>query len=371
MYEEAQIHISPRSQKRPSVPIQAISDHFTQQAGWNKALGSPLTADLLLNLKSDFESRGVIADLVARWPTNPVRDALGLRLLGAIHYTALSGKDERLAALFPEPGKPAGSADDIWNAAKNFLEANQDWARDFIAQPPQTNETRRGFMFLYGFLELARRFDMPARMLELGASAGLNQNFDRFRYSTRSWKWGDPLSPVEVTTDWQADQPPLTSLLNISERLACDQHPLDLSDPETRLRLKSYIWADQPERLSRFDAAVDLAVAHDTKVEKADAAKWLDRELDTLPDGQLTVVCHSVFLQYPPRETRAHITHRIERAGEAATKTSPLAWLRYEPEALWTKSKSPKMLLDLRIWPGNLHIKLAQSDGHVRLVTDA
>lgn len=353
------------------MPQVTISDHFSQQAGWNKTLGSPLTSELLLRMKADYERGGPIADIIGDWPTNPVRDALGLRLLGAIHYIALSGRDETLAKLFPDAPQPTASADEIWAAARTYLFQNTDWAREFVTHPPQTNETRRGFMFLQGFLELARRHAMPIRMLELGASAGLNQNFDQFRYVTESWKWGDPLSTVTVTTDWQAPPPSLTSLLNIVERRACDQHPLDLTDAETRLRLKSYIWADQPERLQRFDAAADLAIAKQTRVEKADAADWLEQELQTLPEGMLTVVCHSVFLQYPPREVRARITQAIEIAGARSTTKAPMAWLRYEPEALWTKSKSPKMLLDLRVWPDDDHITLARSDGHVRLVTDA
>ena len=334
-------------------------------------MGSPLTSEILIRMKADYERDGVIADIIGDWPTNPVRDALGLRLLGALHYIALSGREPALTALFASDKPPSEVAETAWSSARTYLREHSDWARDFITHPPQTNETRRGFMFLQGFLELAKRHDMPMRMLELGASAGLNQNFDQFRYITQPWKWGDPLSPVTVTTDWQAPPPSLTSLLNIVERKACDQHPLDLTDAETRLRLKSYIWADQPERLQRFDAAADLAIANNTHVEKADAADWLERELETLPEGQLTVVCHSVFLQYPPRETRARITQAIELAGARATPTAPLAWLRYEPEALWTRSKSPKMLLDLRTWPGDEHSALALSDGHVRLVTDA
>lgn len=350
---------------------EAISKQFGQQAKWNSALGSPLTADILLKLKDDFDSGGVTADVLRDWPTNPIRDAVGLRILGALHYAVLSGKDPGLTETYPGPDKPAASIDQIWSATQVFLRQNVDWVKAFITHPPQTNETRRGFMFLAGVLDLSQRFRLPVHMLELGASAGLNQNFDQFRYTTDSWKWGDPTSKVLATSDWHAPTPPLAVHFDIASRAACDQHPLDLTDPETRMRLKSYIWADQTERLDRFDAAVDLALRNQTRVEKADAVDWLRNKLANPRENALTLICHSVFFQYPPQETRDAITGLIEAAGERATETAPIAWLRFEPEALWGVKGTSKMRLDYRCWPGNHHVKLARSDGHVRLVTDA
>tara|TARA_B100001179_G_scaffold225619_1_gene205698 strand:- start:1205 stop:2266 length:1062 start_codon:yes stop_codon:yes gene_type:complete len=348
-----------------------ILRHFTQQASWNKALASPLTAALLEKMADDFDSDGVLSALLSDWTGNPVRDALGLRLLGALHYAVLAKRDDALADAFPNRDREDWDIDQIWPEAERFLRSETDWVRSFIKHPPQTNETRRGFMFLTGMLNLAKQFRMPVDMLELGASAGLNQYFDEFRYTTQNWKWGNPTSPVQVSTEWQASLPPLATPLTVLQRKACDQNPLSLSDPETRLRLKSYIWLDQQERLSRFDAAADLAIERNIQVDKADAVEWLASQLKKRRPRVLTVVCHSVFFQYPPRETRRKLTQLIELAGEDACPDSPLAWLRYEPEAIWTETDSAQMLLDFRVWPGNSHTRLARSDGHVRLVTPA
>lgn len=348
----------------------AISDHFKEQAGWGDALGSPLTAQLLHRMRDNYLSGGLITELVSDWPTNPVRDALGLRLTGCLHYAVLTGRSPDLATLYPKD-ETDWSIDDIWPAALAYLKADEAFTREFIKSPPQTNETRRGFMFLYGLLELSKATQKPIHILELGASAGLNQNFDAFRYITNAWRWGDPMSPVEVTTDWQALTPPLATPLKIIGREACDQHPLDLSDDDTRARLKSYIWPDQRDRLDRFDAAVDLTLARGTSVEEADAADWLERKLAEARSDTLTVVMHSVFYQYPPAETRQRISDLIEEAGARATKDAPLAWLRYEPETLWGYTKSSRMALDYRLWPNDTHVRLARSDGHVRLVLPA
>ena len=86
-------------------------------------------------------------------------------------------------------------------------------------------------------------------------------------------------------------------------------------------------------------------------------------------DDAATIVYHSVFLQYPPREARAAIVEAIAEAGARATATAPLAWVRLEPEALTDNVRdSLRMVVDLTTWPGGQRRVLAHSDGHVRSV---
>ena len=62
-----------------------ILDHFTEQARWCEDLGSPFTAALLRKFAEDFKANGPVADICADWTGNPRKDALGLRLAGALH----------------------------------------------------------------------------------------------------------------------------------------------------------------------------------------------------------------------------------------------------------------------------------------------
>ena len=347
-----------------------IPDHFEEQAGWCRQLGSPFTAELLMAMRADFMIGGVVHTLVGDWAGNPRADALGLRLAGALHFLVLSGQSTALADVYPK-GETGWDMEIVWPVANDVLLDHQGWVLEFIQSAPQTNETRRAFMLLIGLKTIAKRFGQPIHLLELGGSAGLNQNFDAFHYDAGSWQWGDPASPMKVTTEWDGDAPDLSAPLTIQSRKACDLNPLDISDPATRLRVKSYVWADQPERLNRFDAAADIAIERGTKVEKADAADWLKDELANRPDNAVTVIFHSVFFQYPPLDVRQDIIGQIETAGGAASPTAPVCWLRYEPGNLWDRStvlNANNMVCDLRIWPGDEHITLARSDGHVRKV---
>lgn len=341
--------------------------HFREQAGFCTVYGSPFTGQLIGRMADDIERGGPTAALVADWNGNPRADALSLRLVGALHAAVLTGRDATLAALYPA-STPEWRMDDIWPAARAFLEREQAWAAEFIRSAPQTNETRRAIALLAGFLHFAKDYKGPIEAYEIGASAGLNLNWDKFHFHTASWEWGDPQSKVRIETPWTGPAPPL-SPLRVRSYSACDLNPLDIRDPAQRLQLKSYIWPDQIDRLRRFDAAADLAIACNVNVERADAAEWLARKLPTRARDAATIICHSIFLQYPPRETREAIARAIETAGVTATPEAPVAWLRLEPEALLDGVRdSPRMVLDLTTWPGGERRILAYTDGHVRAV---
>ena len=152
-------------------------------------------------------------------------------------------------------------------------------------------------------------------------------------------------------------------------RAACDLNPLDIRDEAARLQLKSYIWPDQADRLTRFDGAVALAIEHNTRVDRADAAEWLAQKLAARAQDAATIVYHSVFLQYPPREAREAIVNAITEAGAKATSSAPIAWVRLEPEAVTDGIHNGlRFVVDIHTWPKGERQILAYTDGHVRNV---
>lgn len=358
---------------RPST--EDILKHFREQAVFCAALGSPFMGALCDRMAQDIETGGAAAKLVAGWPGDSRRDALSLRIAGYLHHSVLTGAATALSAAYP--GRAAEwSIDRIWPLASDWLAATDGEAREFITSPPQTNEVRRSIALLPGFLHLAAQFPGPMHVLELGASAGLNQNWDRFGYRTNSWSRAGS-SPVEIDTVWNGPAPEhLDARIEVASRAACDQNPVNVSDPGMALRLKSYAWPDQPARLNRLDRAIALADATGVQVEKADAADWLEARLAVRPQAGLTVVYHSVFLQYPPAEVRRALIASLETEGAKATPARPLAWLSFEPAAFFQGPDqvgiNPNDFITfLKVWPGGGEHRLLRSDGHVTQVTPA
>lgn len=346
--------------------VEKVIAHFREQAMFCDMFGSPLTGALMSHMAQDIEAGGPMAVLAGDWPGSARSDALALRFTGVLHEAALSGRDKKLAALYPAEN-PDWSVDAIWPAALAFLQREDAWVREFIRFAPQTNETRRSIGLLSAFLAFAQTWDGPIDFLEIGASAGLNLNWDRFAYRPATWSWGDN-SPVIIDTDWNGAPPPIEARLNVREKAGCDINPLDIRDRASLLRLKSYVWPDQPDRLARFDGAVALALSNDTRVEKESADVWLTRKLAERASDAATIVYHSVFLQYPPAETRKAIVAAIRDAGAKANKTAPVAWVRLEPEGMFDPNDSPRMVIDMVTWPGGVRRILGYTDGHVRSV---
>ena len=326
-------------------------------------LGSPFSARVLAILDADIQTGGSCAGLVAPWTgadsTPSLNNVVPLRLLAGLHYLALSREDAELAGLYPG-GTMDADESALRQAILRAAAVHRDVLENFMSSPPQTNEVRRTICLLGGFLTVAERTGLPLRCLEIGTSAGLNQNWNRFRYLFGELGgWGDPQSPVLIGADWSGELPPLVSV-SVAERRGCDLRPIDTTDPDQALRLQSYVWADQADRLERLRGAIALARSHSPITDRADAADWV--EANALPRlGVATVLYHSVVWQYLPAQTQARIAAAVEEAGRRATTESPFAWLRMEPDP--TGIAKP-MEIRLSQWPEGQETVLARVHPH-------
>ena len=329
----------------------ALARAFEIQSGACAAFGSTFSADLLSRAKQDIEDGGPLLGLLTPWAEASTRaligDAVPLRWLGCLHDLVLSGEAPVLAEAYPTPAG-AGDVDEAWAAAKALMISRPERFSTFMAHEPQTNEVRRSAVLLPGFLVLAKEGGLPFRIFEIGASAGLNQLWDRYHYDLGgAGVWGDPASKVRLDTEWRGEPPPLGAAVSVISRAACDRKPVDLSDPIARRRLKAFIWPDQFERLARLEAAIETALAARVSVEAEDAVTWVAAKAAP-SSGAMTVIFHSIFWQYMPPESQAAATAAIEGLGALATTEAPFAWLRMEPPP------GNLATVDLRLttWPG-------------------
>lgn len=348
----------------------SVLDEFRLQSRFCAEFDSPFTSQLLAQGADDIEAGGPVARLVADWPGNPRVDAVSLRWTGALHAAALTGRDATLAAEYPG-ARADWSMEPIWPAALAFMQREEAWMRTFMTSPPQTNETGRSSGLAAGFMWLAQHTPEPFHLLELGASAGLNLNWDRFAYAYTPWGRAGVDGAV-IPTEIRGPALPPWRDIAIASRAACDQNPLDPANADDRLRLRAYVWADQPARLARLNAALNLAQTTGVKVEKADAAAWTRRALaGELPMGT-SVIYHSVFLQYPPREVREAIVEAIAAAGARTSPGRRLAWLSFEPESIvGGPHGSARYVLHAAMWDEGRRsdVTLAEVDPHGRHMT--
>lgn len=333
-----------------------------QQAAACGQLGSPLYRDLLDRMATDVAAGGPAADVLAGHEDDPGPSALALRLTGTVHRLVLAGEAPALAVHYPSAGGSPGAPAEVWAAFRAVLEEHRVAVRRGLDQPPQTNEVGRAAALLGGLLHVAARFDQPVRLLELGASGGLNLRADRFRYERVDGPgWGPPDSPVVLRDAWHGPSPPLHAALRVVERTGADIEPLDPATPEGALTLLSYVWPDQRERLDRLRGALAVAADVPAAVVRASARAAVD-SLD-LADGRTTVVWHSVMWHYLEEGERAAVLRRLDELGGAATQDRPLAHLAMEPRRS-SRAAPHEFALTLRTWPGEGEVVLGFAQAH-------
>lgn len=339
-----------------------LAEAWARQIAWCDANASPFTARVLEAAWADRERGGALAALLPDWPGDAWADAVSLRVAGALHALALSGRDEALAALYP----PHAEAFDPRRgpaAVAAALARHRGLVADYLALAPQTNEIGRSAVLLPGFTTIACETGLPLATFEIGASAGLNQLWHRYRYELGTLRWGNEQSEVLIRAEWQGAVPVLPARIEVASQAACDVAPIDLNADGAALRLMSYVWPDQHERLERLRAAIALARSLRWRVEASDALPWVQRALAAPRPGMATVLYHSVMWQYMPQATREALQGVIAAAGERARADAPLAWLAFEPPAA-----DAHMLLTLTQWPGGQRRTLAEAHPHGRWI---
>jgi hypothetical protein len=339
---------------------QAMAEAFRVQIGWCREGGAPFTAELLEAMLRDFEAGGGWRRLLAEWPADPIADAATLRAAGAAHRLALMGVEPCAGAFARLDRDPAG-LDEVARATARWPEIGE-----WLSNPPQTNEVMRSAVFLGGFLEVARAQGLPLRIREMGCSAGLNLLWDRYRFRLGDTQWGPEESPVKLEPRWEGRSPDLAPL-SVASRRGVDQLPIDLADPGQRIRLLSYIWADQAERMERVRGALHLAQQDPPTVDHADAADWVEAELAELPQGQTTVLYHSFVWHYLPRATQQRVQAALGTAGARARKDAGLAYLSFELKPGFVDG-AEQAKLTLTLWPGGERRVLAEAHPHGRWV---
>jgi hypothetical protein len=278
--------------------------------------------------------------------------------MAAVHRMVLTGAAPELAAYYPSVGGDPARGD-AWPVFQALMEHQAERLRADVGRPCQTNEVGRCAALVVGFFEVAHRTRLPLRVLEVGASAGLNLRWDHFRYGDGRARWGDADSPVDLDGLW--DEPPahLDAPLAVASRRGCDLHPLDPAREEDRLALQASVWADQAARFQRLQGALALAARVPTTVDASPLHDWVPERLAEDAAGTATVIYHSIVEEYVPAAQLQRFHAALREAGARASARAPLGWVRLEPLPGIRRHG-----LTVTQWPGGDERVVAQCGAH-------
>tara|TARA_R110002049_G_scaffold29972_5_gene102150 strand:- start:23152 stop:24192 length:1041 start_codon:yes stop_codon:yes gene_type:complete len=334
---------------------------FADQAEACRALGSPFMGQLMDLLAADWPADSALALKLGTYEGDigPRGHSLPLRVASGLHALVLKRLDADLVAAYP----PATVSDTVLRkAVLGAIDRHGAFLIDWTASAPQTNEVRRAAVLIAGAAVAVKHFDLPILLSELGASAGLNLLWDQYALDIKGTRFGPSLPALILTPDWSGPLPP-ANRAQIAARAGVDLNPLDLRRHDHLLRLMSYLWPDQPDRLAKTRTAASLDQA---PVLQADAVDWLATRMHQAAPGQLHLIQHTIAWQYFPATAQARGRALITAAGAKATAKRPLAWLGMEndgdPQGLGGAA------ITLRLWPGDIHLTLGRADFHGRWV---
>jgi hypothetical protein len=295
---------------------------------------SPLYSALCARLAADPD----VAEIIE----SPPRWDAPLRLLSGLHNLVLDGRAR-------------------WDEVSVALVEHRDFLRRFVAeQGVQTNEVQRCWMLLPCFLEAARRLDASTLdIIELGPSAGLNLSWDRYRYRYAAGGWG-PADGL-LTLGGEERRPVPADLLahevRVRERVGVDLDPIDVTTAAGARLLRSFVWADQSERLTRLDEAIDVTRRNPPHLMQGDIADLLPSVLADRRDDTPLLVWHTSVLGYLPDERRAAVYQAVAAAGQRG----PIAFVGT------TAANDGSQLhygLSVQTWPDGTREQLAHADFH-------
>jgi hypothetical protein len=255
----------------------------------------------------------------------------------------LTGRAETLRRFYPCLGG-TDPPSESWPVMRQVIAEHLAELHDALDVPPQTNEVGRSAALLAGLFDVvAATGRRQIRLLEIGASAGLNLLVDRFRFAGAGWHFGPDDSPLVLpdAIEGLVSPQPFT----IIERRGCDLHPVDVTTADGRLLLTSFVWPFDVHRHQRLAAALRIAADHPVQVDAATAGDWLGEQLEVDHEG-LTVIWQSITQLYWPAEEVQAVDAQLRRHGSRGR----LARVAMEFPPGGAAGAMPE--LQTTIWPG-------------------
>lgn len=273
-----------------------------------------------------------LLDMAARAPATQPPPNL---IFGGVHYLLLGGKEHALRRWYP--ALVGGAAEDPATAFPVFrefcLEHRAALEGLIETRLTQTNVIQRCSVLLPAFARISAREGRPLALIEIGPSAGLNLQWNRYRYAYRRTgvgveaTWGDPDARVLVECEHLGAQlPPLPGEIAVASRRGIDINPIDLEDGDAVQWLRALVWPDHVGRQERLSAAIDVAREDPPQLIRADASLALPDELASVSGDAVPCVygTHTLY-QFPPDALRATL-----KAMQAAGRERPTWFLSME-----------------------------------------
>ena len=284
-------------------------------------LASPMYAELAYGVSGD-------AELVAMASRKRKRQPAPNMLFAAVQYLLLNGAEHPLTAHYPIISGAERPMQPAFPLFRDFCLEHRDEILELLGtRATQTNVVRRCTCLLPAFSIVSREAGgAPLALIDLGASAGLNLNFDRYGYryqrgGAEVLRWGEADARVGLEAELLGvGTPDLARSIDVVRRVGVDTNPIDLRDHDQLTWLRALIWPEHVERHQRLVEAAAELERQPIELLRGDGAELLPRLIADVPSDAALVVYATVALYQFSRDAR----RKVEAALAAASETRDL-----------------------------------------------
>ncbi|MGH8890859.1 MAG: DUF2332 domain-containing protein [Acidothermaceae bacterium] len=304
--------------------------------------------------------RGILALLRSRRPGQQPP----FLLFGAAHYLLLSGAQHPLRDFYPSVGGSKSNVLDAVPAFIDFCRTHEEQIRALVSTKlVQTNVVNRAAALRFGLWEVRRRWPGPVHLIDAGTSAGTHLLFDRYKYRVGDREFGDLSS--SVNSEWRSEEPvpDLDDMPEITSRIGIDLNPVDVTDDEQRLWLRSLVWPEDHRKAETLVAALNLLAEEPPEVVSGSVVAVLPAIAERLPDGDARVVFHAAVRMHLTAEDAA----AFDTAIDALAAGGPLFHIWLEPSSAPHYGYSPdhRGTLQMHGPGGEAPEVIAAAEGHL------
>jgi hypothetical protein len=194
----------------------------------------------------------------------------------------------------------------------------------------QTNEVGRCSYLFPAFVFAASALkERPLALIEIGTSAGLLLNWDRYAYRYGDGELlGPPNSPLKLACAIRGPVSPTLpqTMPAVSSKVGIDLHVIDVRDENDSRWLRALVWPEHVDRDRMLAAAIELQREYPVRLLQGDGLLLIKQALADIHLNGVPCVFHTAVLNQFSREQRTRLEEALSDYGE----TSDLVWISAE-----------------------------------------
>jgi len=281
----------------------------------------------------------------------------------SIHYLLLKDEKCTLANFYPSIVKEP-TEEIPFDEFKKFCIGKSAEIRYLISTKlVQTNEITRCAYLMPVFSRIIWQEDRPSTIIDIGTSAGLTLNFDKYEYCYNEKKiYGN--SGIVVKSKVLGPRiPRIYPITQSLKKIGIDQNIIDLQNEDEILWLKALIWPDQLERFRIMEAALKEAESSGIELVQANTIREFKNVIENVQEKQNLIIFATHVLYQFSNEQRQEFYLMLDEIG----KVRDFYFLSVEGiRELLAKYSSKDLVIELTTYKNSNKTEalVAETNGH-------